>query len=253
MNRKKLDQLAAKLQREDIFKGVPIAGATGLNGAGKTLLAAQSIMADLSRGRDVYSTVHVTSPWGDTKPIKSLRQLLTLKDATLFLDDVSVIFSSRSTTSLPPEMVAVLDTLRHKGETGLTVRWTAPTWMRCDNLIRGITQASANVMKLPLPFTTVNDGSPWPRSRIMLVGLLDTTTGKADETPTRVMRRRMYVLKNMASFGAYNTRADTPLLGARVQSGVCVDCRGLQTKEKCSPERHEKMDLPWYDDEDVFA
>lgn len=225
-----------------LVAGIPIVGITGVNGAGKTLLAVNCAIADLARGRDVYSTVAISSPWGDSKPILSLRQLLTLRDVTILLDDVSVIFSSRSTSSLPPDVVALLQTLRHSG---LTVIWTAPGWMRCDNLIREVTQAAVNVV----PLLRKHDGGFWPRPRLVLAGVMDTSAGKSDAVPTKVMRRRIYRPTRMASFGAYDTLADTPLLGRHLQGGMCVDCGGTQARPSHSRERHESLGIPFYANE----
>ncbi len=225
----------------DICRGVPIAGITGVNGAGKTLLYASSLMADLYDGREVYSTVPVTSPWGETKPILSLRQLLQLHDATVGLDEVAVIFSSRQSGSLPAEMVAFLQTARHRK---LTIRWTAPAWMRCDNLIREVTQACVVVH----PLIRKHDGSPWPQPRLCLAGLLDTTGIKPDANPEKVMRRRFFVPTALQSFGSYDTHADTPMIGQRHRGGRCVDCGGSMEVPKHSAQLHERLGLPFYDD-----
>lgn len=227
----------------DLVAGVPIAGFTGVNGAGKTMLAVQSAICDMARGRTVYSTVPIRSAYGNSRPIRSLRELLHIEDATILLDEVSVIFSSRSSQSLPAEVVALLQTLRHKR---LTVRWTAPAWMRCDNLLREVTQGVVNV--LPLLRKRERD-NPWPYPRVMFAGLLDTSTGKTDAQPEKVLRRRMYVPRNLEAFGAYDTHADTPLLGLHLQGGTCVDCGGTQTRPKHDRARHEALGLPWYDDE----
>lgn len=232
-----------RLPGGDLVAGVPIAGFTGVNGAGKSMLAAQSAICDMANGRTVYSTLPIRSPWGDSLPIKSLRQLLHLEDATILLDEVSVIFSSRSSQSLPAEVVALLQTLRHRR---LTVRWTAPAWMRCDNLLREVTQGLVNVV----PLLRYNErGNPWPRPRMVIAALLDTSTGKTDAQPTKVLRRRLYIPTRMPAFGAYDTHADTPLLGRHLQQGKCVDCGGSQEVPKHSRARHEGLGLPWYDDE----
>jgi len=226
---------------KDIAAGVPICGFTGVNGAGKTTLAVSSAIADMAQGRTVYSTVPISSEFGESRPIRSLRELLTLKDATLLFDDVAVIFSSRSSQSLPAEIVALLQTLRHSG---LTVRWTAPHWMRCDNLLREVTQGLVNV----IPVSRKYDGTPWPRPRLMMAGLLDTSVGKADATPTKVLRRKFYLPTKLPSWGAFDSHADTPLLGRHLQGGTCVDCGGTLERHKHSEERHRALGVPFYAD-----
>lgn len=226
----------------DLVAGVPIAGFTGINGAGKSLLAVQSAISDMAAGRDVYSTLTINSRWGQSKPIRSLRELLTVEHATVLLDEVSVIFSSRSTNTLPAEVVAFLQTLRHRD---VTVRWTAPAWMRCDNLLREVTQGLVSVT----PMLRKSDGTPWPVPRVILAGLLDTSTGKTDATPTKVLRRRIYFPRSLPAFGTYDTHADTPLLGRHLQGGTCVDCGGTQERPKHTEARHEALGIPWYADD----
>lgn len=224
----------------DLTRGIPVVGFTGVNGAGKTMLAVESAIAQMARGRTVYSTVPIESPWGNSLPILSIRQLLELENCTVLLDEVSVIFSSRTTQSLPPEVVAFLQTLRHKG---ITVMWTAPGWMRCDVLLRQSTQANVNVTPL-IRFSA--GGSPWPTPLVSLVGVLDTTDGATDEKPTRVMRRRLLVPRRSFALGRYDTHSDTPLLGRHLQSGTCVDCGGTVARERHSAERHAALGLPWF-------
>lgn len=227
----------------DLAAGVPICGFTGINGAGKTLLAVESAIADMSKGRTVYSTVPIWSEHGESVPIRSLRQLLEVEDCTILLDDISVIFSARLTQSLPAEVVVLLHTLRHRK---VTVRWTAPEWMRADTNIRGVTQGLVSVT--PMLRKRIKD-DPWPVPRVVLAGLLDTSTGKADSAPTRVMRRRILIPTKLAAFGSYDTHADTPMLGAHaVTVGVCPDCGGSRTRPKHSEERHRELGLPWYED-----
>lgn len=229
----------------DLVAGIPIVGFTGVNGAGKTTLAALSAIADMQKGRDVYSTVAIRSPWGDSKPILSLRQLLTLRSATLLLDDVSVIFSSRSSQSLPADVVALLQTLRHSD---LTVRWTAPAWARCDNLLREVTQALVNVTPIRFPLPWRKSESPWPTPDLVMAGVLDTSQGATDAMPTKVLRRRMVRPTKLASWGTFDTAADTPLLGRHLQGGRCVDCAGTISTPPHSQARHEELGIPWYPD-----
>lgn len=221
-------------------RGVPICGFTGINGAGKTLVAVDAAIHDMTLGRDVYSTVPIEYGPHRSKPILSLRQLLHIESATILLDDVSVIFSSRSTHSVPQEIVTLLQVLRHRD---LTVLWTAPEWMRADSLLRGVTQGLVNVVPL---LRRADNSTPWPSPRLVYIGLMDTSTGKADATPTRVLRRRAFIPSMTAAWGSYDTLADTPQLGGRDLGGLCVDCYGTQTRPKHSRERHEAMGLPYY-------
>jgi len=227
--------------------GVPIVGYVGVNGAGKTLLAASSVARDLWDGREVFSTVPVRFFYGSTKPITSLRQLLEIRNSTIFLDEVSVIFSSRSSQSLPNEIVTMLQTVRHRGN---TIIWTAPAWMRCDNLLREVTQAVVNVM--PITRKNVRD-DPWPQPRLVLATLLDTSQGKADAMPDKRLRMRLLRPQRLPAFGAYDTHADTPLLGKHVHSSVCVDCGGTETRPKHSKKRHDELGLPWTHEDELAA
>lgn len=231
----------ARLRRRDVAYGAPIVGFTGVNGAGKTLLAVQSAIHDMARGREVYSTVPIESRWGNSQPIVSLRQLLTLRDVTILLDEVAVIFSSSSSASLPQEVVIFLQVLRHRE---LTLRWTAPAWMRADNKLRDVTQVAVNVIPM-LKW----GGGLWPRPHLCLAGVLDTTQGKTDATPTRVLKRRAFIPRLLDSMGTYDTLADTPQLRGAHGGGMCADCFGSQERPKHSEERHRKLGIPWYPDD----
>lgn len=244
-----------KLPTTHIASGVPICGLTGVNGAGKTLLASHMAIVEMARGRTVYSTVEVKSEHGETRPIESLLQLLFLRDATILLDEVAAIFPS-SVTQLPAEVDVLLQSLRHKN---LTLLWTAPTWMRAHKRLREMTQGLVNVT--PLRATEIpvlgdffrNDTNPWPAPGLVLAGLMDTSAGRVDEAPTKVLRRRVFAPKRLSSWGAYDTLADTPLLGGLDLGGICPGCYGSQQRPKHTKERHDALGLPWYDDASALA
>jgi len=224
---------------KDIVAGIPIAGFTGINGAGKTLLAVTSAIHDMAGGRQGYSTVPISHGGVSSFPVESMRQLLELRDCTVLLDDISVIFSSRTTNGLPSEVVAWLHTLRHKK---ITLRWTAPQWMRADTNIRGVTQALVNVVPL---IRGRGKDTPWPAARLVLAGVLDTSTGKADGQPEGVMRRRLLIPRSLEGFGAYDTEADTPMLANSGITGVCPDCGGSRERPKHTEARHIELGLAW--------
>lgn len=238
------DRTIDKLRRRDIADGAPVCGFTGINGAGKTLLLAQSVLHDLARGREVYSTVPIESEWGRTTAIESMRQLVLARNVTVAFDEIAVLFSSASSTSLPPEMEVFMDTMRHRG---VTFRWSAPSWMRAHANVRRVTQVAVNVTPMMR-----SGGGLWPTPRIILAGALDTTQGKTDATPTRIIRRRIYRPSTLEAWGSYDTHADTPLFAARSMAGHCVDCHGSRTRPKCSPERHESLGLPYFDPDSLM-
>lgn len=228
-----------------VADGVPILGVTGVNGTGKTCIAVTIALGDMARGRPVYSTVPVEHPvYGRSRPLVSLRQLLELDPgSTILLDDIAAIFSSRTTQAVPPEVVTLMHTLRHKDQRMI---WTAPGWMRADVNVRLATQACLNVVRL---VHTSVPGTPWPRTRVAFCGLLDTTEGKPDSMPERTLRRRLVRLGGLAGFGAYDTHAPTPQIGGHVHSGVCPDCGGTRSRPKHSAELHESLGLPWFEDD----
>lgn len=228
-----------------ILDGIPIVGVTGVNGTGKTLLAVTAAVAALRAERTVYSTVPVIDPVssGRSIPITSLGQLLRIRNSLILLDEVATILPGGNASPLPSEVRVMLGTLRHSGN---TVIWTAPAWMRAHVELREITQAAAALFPI---FTRHVGGSPWPHPFLVGASLLDTRSGKTDETPTRVLRRRIYRPKGLSGWGAYDTHADTPLLGRHLAGGKCPDCGGSRSVPPHSPERHAELGLDWYDDD----
>lgn len=222
----------------DIAAGVPICGLTGANGAGKTLLAVQSCMADLAAGRRVFSNVPISTSFGDASPIRGLRHLLEIEDATVLLDEISTVFSARSTSTLPGEARIFLDTLRKRR---ITFRWTAPSWSSCDVVLRRVTQAVATVR----PLIRRRTDSPWPRPLLSAVGLLDTMGIPQDAAPDRVLRRRFFVPSRSPAWGLYDSMFVPEMFGVRAVDGLCPDCGGTRPRVACSPERHAKLDVPW--------
>lgn len=231
-------RLLSRRGKPSFIAGCPIVGFTGPNGAGKTLVAASCVINDdLRAGRPVYSTVAITSPWGDSLPIRSLRELLEVRDATVFIDEVAVLFSSRDSMTIPKEFDVFLQTMRHHG---VTLRWTAPAWARADLRVREVTQVVVNVFNLGRRQVP---GSFWPRPLFIMAGALDATGVATDSKPDRVLKRRVFAPELLVGWGAYDTLADTPRIG-HTHSGSCVDCGGTIKREPCSVDRHRDLGLP---------
>lgn len=236
---------ARRSRAASLLDGVPICGVTGVNGTGKTLLAVTAAVGALREGRTVYSTVAVRDPLTGrrSRPITSLGQLLEIRNSLILLDEIATILPGGATAALPAEVRVMLGTLRHVGN---TVIWTAPAWMRAHVELREITQAAASLF--PIVARRVG-GSPWPTPYLVGATLLDTTTGKTDDVPKKVRRRRIYVPRRLAGWGAYDTHADTPLLGRHLAGGRCPDCGGSREVPKHSPARHAELGLPWIDED----
>lgn len=224
-----------------VARDAPVVGYTGANGAGKTLLAVSEQLGPLHEGRPLYSTVPVMCTCGlHSDPILSLRHLLELRDCDILIDEVSVVFSSRETGSLPAEVSTFLQTMRHQG---VRLRWTAPAWARADIQLREVTQVSVPVMALGRRRVA---GKFWPTPILIGAAALDTTTVELDKVPEKVVfgTRRVYVPSRLPGFGAYDSEADVSRIGWARQGRVCVDCGGSKRAEPCSLERHAAMGIP---------
>lgn len=232
------DDLAPPALRfRTLIDDAPIVGFTGANGAGKTLVAVSECVRDMSRGRIVVSTVPIVSPWGSSVPLLSLRQLLDVRDSTVLLDEVSVLFSSRGTGSLPDEVQVFLQTLRHHA---VTVRWTAPAWARADIMLREVTQVAVSVTGM---LTYTRPGSFWPTPRLVMAGALDCVGIGTDAKPEKILRRRVYRPRRLPGWGAYDSESDIARIGWALDSGRCVDCGGRKRPAMCTPERHGELGL----------
>lgn len=224
------------------FAQVPIVGVTGPNGAGKTLLAAHDAICDMLGGRRVISTVGIeytdpaTGQVYSTEPLTSLGQLIQIRDATVLLDEIASIFpSSTSASGLPAEVLVLLQTARHRG---VTIRWTAPAWLRAQKVLREVTQAAVSVNPVGRRGRDL-----WPEPWWSAVTVWDARSGKVDGVPERRLKRRVLLLRRSLSWGAFDTHADTPVIGQPDSGGVCVDCGGSRTRQKCSAERHELLGI----------
>lgn|GEM_PF-4373490 len=223
-----------------IVRDAPVVAYTGANGAGKTLVAVSDACDDMVRGRRVISTVDIESPWGRSEPLRSLRQLLEIRDATVLIDEISAVFSSRATGHLPDDVVTFLQSMRHQK---VTLRWTAPAFARADILVREVTQVCVPVF--PVGRRRV-PGSFWPRPLLIGASALDVTTLPVDKVPEKVVRgsRRLWVPTRLPGWAKYDTHADVSRIGWQRAGGRCLDCGGARPVEKCSVERHADMGIP---------
>lgn len=223
-------------------------GVTGLNGVGKTLIAVGIAIEFMLDGGVVYSTVQIdythpkTRKVYSSKPITSLGQLLNIRGCLVLLDEVATTFPSDNSQSLPQALHLFLQVMRHRH---ITVIWTGPTWKRAHIKLREATHAQLNVATL---IKSLDRDNPWPRPVVIMAGLMDSAGVPVDADPTRVLRRRLYLPKTLASWGAYDTHADTPLIGFNGLTGTCPDCGGSMLRPKHDRARHDALGIPFYDE-----
>lgn len=244
-----VDYRLKRLQRyRPILRSVPIAGITGPNGGGKTLFMVAEALSDMATGRPVYSTVPIELGPYRSIPIRSLSQLVDLRDATVCLDEIVSIFpSSAATTTLPAEVQVLLNTARHRG---ITLRWSAPDWMRAQIMLRSVTQAAVSVN----PVGKRSRGL-WPEPLWSAITVWDARSGRVDSVPERRLRRRVLLPRRSPAWGAYDTLADAPVIGHPDTGGICVDCGGTRARPKCSTARHVELgiEVPDEDTDELVA
>lgn len=223
-----------------IVENAPIVGFTGVNGAGKSLLMHSENVADLARGRRVYSTTPIRSPWGNSEPLRSLRQLLELENCIVSIDEVAAVFPSSGGGELPFEVNLFLQGMRHQGEQGVILRWAAPAWSRAAKQLREVTQVCVTVTPL-MRYRVADDF--WPKARLVMAGALDCTSVKLDDDPTKVIARRIYRTKALPGFGMYDHKATISRIGWPKAIDVCADCGGRTKTIYCTPERHDELGI----------
>ena len=124
-------------------RGFPIHAYIGANGHGKSLAMMHDTYLSILSGRRILSTVRVIDPrTGDTyehyERLQTLDQLVTARDCDVLLDEIVGALPSMPGQSLPVEMQLLLNQMRRRN---IAMRWTAPSWMRCNVVLREVTQA----------------------------------------------------------------------------------------------------------------
>lgn len=224
-----------------LISSVPICAITGLNGAGKTMLAVSAGVEYLEAGGTVLSTVQIVTPGGRRSiPLRSLSQLIDARDCMIILDEVSTVFSSRG-APLAPELVTLLQVLRKRG---CQVIWTAPSWKRTDVILREVSVVQLAVT--PVLRRRAEPGALWRNavlSRVDFLDRRDATDEQAVSTIARLRRPGFIRLSRLSGFGAYDTRADSPQIGGLTTAGACPDCGGKRPQYACSPMVHARLGI----------
>lgn len=124
-------------------RGFPISSYIGANGHGKTLAMMHDSYLSIMQGRRILSTVRVLDPrtgetYSNYERLATLDQLVEARDCDVLLDEIVGALPSMPGQTLPVEVMLLLNQMRRRN---VAMRWTAPSWMRCNVVLREVTQA----------------------------------------------------------------------------------------------------------------
>jgi hypothetical protein len=241
---------------------LPIAAFIGPNGGGKTLGAMELVVVPaLKDGRDVVSNLVIRHK--NARTLESWRELGSLHDCVLLLDEVSRVAPSRAAMSMPPQLYGLLDQLR---KPDLEVVWTAPVWGRADSILRGVTQSvtvcrgyvkdfKSRERVIPpwyKPFAPVVAEGPrmlnrrWTPNSLFVYRTYDATqfeeyTAHTVKDVRPIEKAWLWRPWHEGQF-LYDTKASVSMLDNISDIGVCTTCGGTRTRLKCRCPRSKEED-----------
>lgn len=241
-----------------------ITGFVGPNGGGKTLAGVEQLVCEAwASGRPVVSNLALYPEMLGydedlAQPLESWTQIPDIRGSLLFLDEISSVFPSRNYSSMPAQLVRVLNQLR---KVDVVVGWTAPSWERCDTVLREVTQRLVVCRGFIADRYVRVDGKAffpraerdergkrirheagWLPNRLfsrLTYDVADLRTGLSTsflkkEKPKRV--EWVWRTRREAQY-AYSTLEDVGLLDHLDDVGLCVSCGGARARRKCSCDR----------------
>ena len=233
-----------------------ITAIVGPNGSGKTLCAVACHAApSLRQGRPVYATFRIDHQLAHQ--ITDWRQILDLRNCTLIVDEVSTIFPSRESHSLPAELVRILHQLR-KPDVDLV--WMAVNWSRADKVLREATQRVTvsrshladkwqrttelpDRWRLNRNIATDHEGNKLTRNETWNSNrLFRWTTYNADAfdeytihavKKLKPVERTWYWRPWHRHDEMYDTAEEVNLMNNLTETGVCLTCGGYRRRPPC--------------------
>jgi hypothetical protein len=254
--------------------GGTITAIVGGNGDGKTLgaLALHARQA-LAKGRPVASTFEIfyegtRQRHPNSIKITEWRQLLELHDCLLILDEINSEFPSRSSMSLPPDLLRLLHQLR---KPKVDVVWTSVNWARADVALREATKRVTVArsylpdkwQRLPVTAPLLHPSGTkvrgpngkhlrlddeWPPGRLFQYRTYDATA--FDEftvhtmTKLKPVKTQWYWRPWHSDQYLYDTTETVPLLDNVSETGVCLICGGTRARRKCDCVRVPREQVP---------
>lgn len=172
-------------------------------------------------------------------PLVDWQQVLDARGVDLLLDEVTGAASSRESSSLPSAIANKLVQLRRND---VVVRWSAPSWMRADKIIRECSQA-VTYCTGHLPKSSGDDSRQWRQRRLFRWKTYDAqlfedfTAGKRQELPP--LWSDLHWGPKSPSFAAYDTYDSVLTVGTVNEAGSCYRCGGTRRRPACQcPDNH---------------
>ena len=199
----------------------------GPNGTGKSLAAVGDNLKEAKRlGWPLFTNVKMRpDALAGSKfagvvvyPLTDIRQLLEISRGLILWDEILSGLSARETHTLPAEVCLRLNRLRHV-QVGFS--WTAPTWGRCDVILREVTLE----LRQYRPMVRVNQvDDVWKRGVISTWRAYDPSTENAGRMPKdRVGFPHVQWNARSPAFGLYE-HTDPDLTRVGGAGGLCTTC-----------------------------
>lgn len=227
------------------YRPSPIMGYVGPNGSGKTAMAVHDALK-LSRGKTLVSNIMINPPaenntefirltslsqlaWIEDRKTADgdyyyddhgypARDLKTLKNAHILIDEAQFVFNSRDTLSVPREIQGLLASLRHHQ---LTFSWTTPTLGQMDLQIRRVTQTVLATKPVPL-FSKYIPGEYWPRTRVSIGNQYDLTSAVVEDIDEFTPKiHNGWLLMRSLNLDAYDSFEDVQLITDHLECEYC--------------------------------
>lgn len=235
--------------------GATVAAYVGGNGSGKSLAMVHDTLRTLagvewsccipdhlhtqvgvfSGLREVWATTRLFNAEGEVhdlfRPLTRWQDLAMVEHADVLLDEVAGVASSRQGQSLPPQLVNLFLQLRRRE---IVMRYTSPNWARADVVLREVTRlvtVCRGIMGVRV------EGSAWPRNRLFRWSSYDAVDWE-EASMNRIkaakpLCRSWYWRPGREAESAYRSGEQVFSMNHVDASGLCVDCGGTRSRQRC--------------------
>lgn len=215
----------------------PIMGFIGMNGAGKTAMAVDTVIEQARiSGAPIYSTTEITTDGIDCREITSLSDVLKIERGHVLFDEIASVAPARGTQDQPPAHVLRLASLRHYDA---TLTWTAPVMEDVDVVIRRVTQYVVSMKPL---MVKREPGQLWPNTRLSYGTTYDIRSVESVVVNTETPKgSRGFVRIAGLPLGVYDTRAEVEMAADHT---LCLTCHKPRRREYCNGRHEQKSTDP---------